>query len=114
MARYNWKANTKSYRAEIVRCTSTDGIYNDIYIQASILYQDNDETKTLTGTDNSLYYYVGLMQNIAALDNVQWRLRLGYNQYLDSDITWKDSNNIDRVDSDFNNLDSRVELNYFF
>jgi len=114
MARYNWKANTKSYRLEFVRCTSTDGIYNDIFVQASIMYQDNDETKTLTGTDNSLYYYVGLMQNIAALDNVQWRMRLGYNQFLDSDKTWVDSNGVTRVDSDFNNLDARLELNYFF
>jgi len=114
MARYNWKANTKSYRLEVVRCTSTDGIYNDVYVQASIMYQDNDETKTLVGTDNSLYYYVGLMQNLASLDNMQWRLRLGYNQFLDSDTKWLDSNNVERVDSDFNNLDARFEINYFF
>ena len=114
MARYNWKANTKSYRFEVVRCTSTDGIYNDVYVQASVMYQDNDETKTLIGTDNSLYYYVGLMQNIAALDNLQWRFRLGYNQYLDSDKAWVDSEGVSRVDTDFNNLDTRFEINYFF
>jgi len=112
MARYNWKANTKSYRLEFVRCTSTDGIYNDVYVQASVMYQDSDEKKSLIGTDNSLYYYVGLMQNIAALDNMQWRLRLGYQQFLDNDTEWQDGSGY--VDSDFNNFDARFELNYFF
>jgi len=114
MARYNWKANTKSYRAEFVRCTSTDGIYNDIYVQASLMYQDNDERKSSLQLDDSLYYYVGLMQNIAALDNMQWRFRLGYQQYLNTDKRVLDADNTAFSDTDLNNLDARFEVNYFF
>ncbi len=114
MARYNWKANTKSYRAEFVRCTSTDGIYNDIYVQASVMYQDNDERKSSLQLDDSLYYYVGLMQNIASLDNLQWRFRLGYQQYLNTDQKYLDDEDLVFSDTDLNNLDVRLEFNYFF
>ncbi len=112
MARYNWKANTKSYRAEVVRCTSTDGIYNKVYVQASLLYQDNDDRKSSLQLDDSLYYYVGFMQNIAALDNMQWRLRLGFQQFLNTSPKTIDNETF--KDSDLNNLDSRFEINYFF
>jgi len=114
MARYNWKANTKSYRAEFVRCTSTDGIYNDVYIQASVMYQDNDEEKSALQLDNSLYYYMGFMQNIAALDNLQWRFRLGYQQFLNTDKKVLDTESIVFSDTDLNSLDARLEFNYFF
>lgn len=116
MARYNWKANTKSYRAEFVRCTSTDGIYNDIYVQASVMYQNNDETKNKLNLlhDDSLYYYLGLMQNIPELDNMQWRFRIGYQQYLNTDPSKADLEGIEFNDTDLNNLDTRFEINYFF
>ncbi len=114
MGRYNWKANTKSYRAEFVRGTSTDGIYNDIYVQASVMYQNNDAKKTGLNYDNSLYYYFGLMQNIAALDNMQWRFRIGYQQFLNSGSRVAKITPTTHKDSDFNNLDTRFELNYFF
>ncbi len=100
MARYNWRANTKSYRAEFVRCTSTDGIYNDIYVQASVMYQDEDASKYGGANLDSFYYYTGFMQNIAALDNAQWRFRVGYQDYVEAKV--------------INNLDTRFELNYFF
>jgi len=100
MARYNWRANTKSYRIEFVRCTSTDGIYNDIYVQSSVMYQDEDASKYGGVNFDSLYYYVGLMQNVASLDNAQWRFRVGYQDYFETD--------------EINNLDTRFELNYFF
>ena len=100
MGRYNWRANTKSYRAEFVRCTSTDGIYNDVYVQASILYQDQDASKYDGVNLNSFYYYAGFMQNLAALDNAQWRFRLGYQDYVEE-------NGLD-------NVDARFEINYFF
>lgn len=112
MARYNWKANTKSYRAEVVRCTSTDGVYNDVYVQASVLFQDNDEEKNGLLLDDSLYYYLGLMQNIEALDNLQWRFRIGFNQYLNTSPKTVDSTEFS--DNDLNNLDTRFEINYFF
>ena len=112
MARYNWKANTKSYRAEFVRSTSDIGLYNDLFIQASVLYQDNDETKTSLQLDDSIYYYIGFMQNIASLDNMQWRYRLGYQQYLNTDS--KQFTETGFNDTDLNNLDTRFEINYFF
>ena len=114
MGRYNWKANTKSYRAEFVRCTSTDGIYNDVYIQASLMYQNSDERKSALQLDDSLYYYVGFMQNIASLDNMQWRFRLGYQQFLNTDSKRLNQENIEFQDTDLNNMDVRFEINYFF
>jgi len=112
MARYNWKANTKSYRAEFARSTSDIGLYNDLFIQASVLYQDNDETKTALQLDDSLYYYIGFMQNVASLDNLQWRYRLGYHQFLNTDS--KQFAETEFNDTDLNNLDTRFEINYFF
>jgi len=109
MARYNWKANTKSYRLEVVRNTSDSGLYSDLFIQASILYQDDDEHKRFhpdieeLGIDtDSIYYYLGLMQNIAFLDNAQWRFRFGFQDFLDAETT------------EINNVDTRFEINYFF
>ena len=102
MARYNWRANTKSYRAEFVRSTSDIGLYDDLFVQASILYQDDDEHKFSETNFDSLYYYLGLMQNIAFLDNAQWRYRFGYQQFLDHDV------------SQIDNIDTRFEINYFF
>jgi hypothetical protein len=114
MGRYNWKANTKSYRLEFVRCTSTDGIYNDVFVQTSVLYQDNDPDKTGLQHDNSLYYYLGLMQNLSYLDNMQWRFRIGYQQFLNTDTKKTQFNGISFSDDDLNNLDTRFEINYFF
>lgn len=99
MARYNWKANTQSYRIEMIRNGNSKGIYKDIYTQASILYTDADEKK---GGKDEMYYYVGFVQNVPSLVALQWRLRVGYAQYLDSD------------DSKYNDLDARFELNYLF
>lgn len=99
MARYNWKANTKSYRLELVRNANSKGIYKDIFTQASVMYMDADEAK---GGKDEYYYYLGLVQNIPSLVNLQWRLRLGYAQHVDSEYTGK------------NNLDSRFEVNYLF
>lgn len=96
MARYNWKANTKSYRIELVRNANKKGIYKDLFIQMSILHTDADEDK---GNYDENYYYVGFVQNIPTLSNLQWRLRLGYN---DTDKANADS------------LDARFEINYLF
>ena len=96
MARYNWMANTKSYRVELVRNANKKGVYTDMFIQMSILHTDADESK---GYFDENYYYVGFVQNIPALVDLQWRLRLGYND-------------TDKVDAD--SLDGRFELNYLF
>ncbi len=102
MARYNWRANTKSYRIELQRNANKSGVYKDVYIQASVLYTDGDDNKAGAHVADEYYYYAGFVQNIPSIVNLQWRLRLGYTQYLDS------------AASEFNNLDSRFELNYLF
>ena len=99
MGIYNWKANTQSYRVEVVRNTNSNAVYKDIFMQASVLYIDADEDKS--GKDE-LYYYLGLIQNIPSFPSVQWKLRLGYAQFMES------------ADTNFNYLDSRFELNYMF
>jgi len=96
MARYNWMANTKSYRIELQRNANKKGIYTDLFIQASILHTDADESK---GYFDENYYYIGFVQNVPSLIELQWRLRLGYN---------------DTEKSGADTLDSRFELNYLF
>lgn len=96
MARYNWKANTKSYRIELVRNANKKGVYKDLFIQMSFLHTDADEDK---GNYDENYYYIGFVQNIPALVDLQWRLRLGYNDTK-------------KVDAD--SLDARFEINYLF
>lgn len=96
MARYNWMANTKSYRIEVIRNGNSKGIYKDIYTQMSILHTDADESK---GYWDENYYYMGFVKNFPTLDNMQVRLRLGYN---DTEL------------SDFDSLDARFEINYQF
>jgi hypothetical protein len=99
MARYNWHANTQSYRLELTRNANKIGIYENIFLQSSILYTNADEEK---GGKDEIYYYVGFVQNVPMLKALQWRFRAGYTQYLDSD------------DSAKNDLDTRFELNYLF
>ena len=96
MARYNWMADTKSYRIEIVRGANKTGIFTNLFVQASFLHTDADESK---GYYDENYYYLGFVQNLPMLTDLQWRLRLGYN---------------DTEKPDANNLDSRFEINYLF
>ena len=97
MARYNWKANTQSYRLELVRNANKTGVYKDVFIQTSILYTNADEEK---GNLDEMYYYIGFVQNIPSMVDMQWRLRLGYVDYID--------------DSTYNDVDARFEINYLF
>jgi len=97
MARYNWKANTQSYRLELVRNANKKGIYKEIFTQASVLYTNSDENK---GNKDELYYYLGFVQNVPQMVDLQWRLRFGYVDYIKDDT--------------FNDLDARFELNYLF
>lgn len=102
MITYNWRANTKSYRFEVQKNANSKGIYEDLFIQASILYIDADEKKTGPFVKDKMFYYAGFVQNIPSMPSLQWRLRLGYSQFLDSE------------NSDFNFLDGRFEINYLF
>ncbi|MCJ7765111.1 MAG: OprD family porin [Thiovulaceae bacterium] len=96
MARYHWMANTKSYRVELTRGGNKKGIYTDLFVQASILHTDADESK---GYFDENYYYVGFVQNVPGLVELQWRLRLGYN---------------DTKKTDSDSLEGRFELSYLF
>ncbi len=96
----NWKANTKSYRIELVKGANQKGIYTKPFLQTSILYIDGDRKKTPLA--QSYLYYAGLVQNLPSLPNLQYRMRLGYRDFRgnSSDV------------SDY--IDARFELNYLF
>ena len=96
MARYNWMANTKSYRVELQRNANAKGVYKKLFTQLSVLHTDADERK---GYYDEEYYYAGFVQNLPAMPALQWRLRLGYTD-------------TDKTDAD--NLDARFEINYLF
>jgi hypothetical protein len=100
MGIYNWRANTKSYRLEIVKGANSKGIYTKPFIQASILYVDTDEKKSIL--EDSIYYYIGLVQNIPSMQELQYRVRLGYRDFIGD------------ASSVSNYTDARIELNYLF
>lgn len=99
MGIYNWRANTKSYRLELVKGLNNTGVYTKPFIQTSILYIDGDSSKLAT---QSLYYYAGIVQNIPSFEEFQYRIRVGYKDFVG------DSSHIS------NYLDSRLEFNYLF
>ena len=96
MSRYNWMANTQSYRIELQINPDQEGVYNDLFIQASWLYTDADERK---GFYDEHYYYVGLIKNLRDIPQLQGRLRLGYQE---------------SEQEEGDGLDVRIELNYLF
>ena len=105
MGIYNWRANTKSYRIELVRNPNKNEVYKDVFVQTSVLFVDSDKDKTflkIANRSDYLYYYLGFVQNIPSLPEVQWRLRIGYTKFLESPA------------DKFNYMDSRFELNYLF
>ena len=100
MGMYNWRANTQSYRIEVVRNANKTGIYKNMFIQASALYIDTDEDKKIL--EDSMFYYTGFVKNFEDAPELQLRLRLGYRDFIgDASII-----------SDY--LDSRFEANYLF
>ena len=100
MGMYNWKANTKSYRLEVVKSANKTGIYKDLFIQASVLYIDGDIEKSSTA--DSMFYYAGFIKNLESMPEFQYRVRLGYRDFVG------DSSAVS------NYLDSRLEFNYLF
>ena len=99
MGMYNWRANTKSYRLEVVKGANSSGIYTTPFVQTSILYIDGDTNKLAT---QSIFYYLGLIQNIPSNKNLQYRVRFGYRDFIG------DSSLISSY------IDSRLEFNYLF
>jgi len=100
MGMYNWKANTKSYRIELVKGANKTGVYKDVFIQTSVLYIDGDDKKS--AYSDSMFYYVGFVQNLPSMPELQYRLRLGWRDFIDTSA----------LASDY--LDSRLEFNYLF
>jgi len=99
MGIYNWRANTKSYRLELVKGANKHGVYKSPFIQTSVLYVDGDKQK---GEYDAMYYYAGIVQNIPSMPELQYRVRVGYMNFVG------DSSSV----SDF--VDSRLEFNYLF
>ena len=100
MGMYNWKANTKSYRLELVKGANKTGVYKDLFIQTSVLYIDGDDRKSKSA--DSMFYYAGFVQNIPAIPELQYRLRLGWRDFVQNSAPVADY------------LDSRLEFNYLF
>ena len=100
MGIYNWRANTNSYRIELVKAATDTGVYTTPFIQTSILYMQTDEDKLIL--DDSMFYYFGLVQNIPAFPEFQYRFRLGYRDFIQASYQVPDY------------LDSRLEFNYLF
>ncbi|QOP46487.1 OprD family outer membrane porin [Sulfurimonas paralvinellae] len=99
MGMYNWRANVKSYRIELVKGANAKGIYTKPFLQTSVLYMDGDTNKKET---DSMFYYAGIVQNIPSMQELQYRVRLGWRDFIG------DSSQV----SDY--LDARFELNYLF
>ena len=102
MARYNWRANMSSYRAELKYNFDQGGNYVNTYVQASVLYTDADDEKLQL---DETYYYIGFIQNIPDFNALSLRLRLGYN---DAHL------NVVSEEIGFDALDTRFEINYLF
>ena len=102
MARYNWRANMSSYRAELKYNFDQGGNFVNTYVQASVLYTDADDEKLQF---DEIYYYLGLIQNIPDFNALSLRLRLGYTDAHQNDVT---------NDIGFDALDARFEINYLF
>lgn len=96
MARYNWRANTTSYRIQLTHGANQSGVYKELFTQFSVLHTNADETKK---DADETYYYAGFVQNLPMMPQLQWRLRLGY---------------ADTEKKDADNFDGRFELNYLF
>lgn len=101
MARYNWYADSRSYRIQATAKTNMTPALKDLNIELSALHTDNDPAKNISSEN---YYYLGLMQNIPSMPQLQWRFRMGYDDILNG------ASNAAAND----NLDTRLEFNYLF
>jgi len=99
MGVYNWRANVKSYRIELVKGAQQKGLYTHGFIQTSILYVDADQSKN---EFDKMVYYFGYIKNLQNNPQFQYRLRIGYNDFVGP------SSGVS------NYVDSRFELNYLF
>jgi hypothetical protein len=99
MGMYNWRANAKSYRIELVKGAVKNGIYKDGFIQTSVLYIDGDTAKN---DFERMFYYFGYIKNLQNYPEFQYRFRFGYNDFIAKSKDVPDY------------IDSRLEFNYLF
>ncbi len=99
MGMYNWRANMKSYRLELVYNANKNAVYKKPFLQTSILYMDGDQSKKET---DSMFYYAGIVQNIPSMPEFQYKVRFGYRDFVGASS----------LISDY--IDSRLEFNYLF
>jgi hypothetical protein len=100
MGIYNWRANSQSYRIELVKGSNSKGLYLKPFIQASVLYVNMDENKGIL--QDSIMYYIGLVQNVPSMHSLQYKLRLGHRDFIGAAADVSDY------------TDARCELNYLF
>ena len=100
MGIYNWRANSQSYRIELVKGSNSKGLYLKPFIQASVLYVNMDENKGIL--QDSIMYYLGLVQNVPSMHSLQYKLRLGHRDFIGAAADVSDY------------TDARCELNYLF
>lgn len=105
MGVYNWRANDKSYRLQLVYGANATGIYTDGFVQTSIMYIQGDEKEL---NFDRMVYYVGYVKNLKSYPQFQYKLRVAYKDYKQTLIlnTGKEQS-LDYVDS-------RLEFNYLF
>ncbi len=96
LTRVNWLTNQRSTQIELKINQNPTGIYQKVLMRFYATHTDSDESK---GHYDENYYYAGLVQNLPFMQDLQWRLRVGY---------------LDTMKEDADGLDTRIELNYLF
>ncbi len=98
MARYNWIANTQSYRLRGTYDFGDANIISGLKTYLSFTHEDYDEKKN-AGLDANVYYF-GLIQDLQEVPNLSVRFRTEYVERLAS--------------SSDDHAEVRMELNYLF
>jgi len=76
MARYNWIANTKTYRVRGVYDFGKGNMIEGLKTYLSFTHESYDESKT--STDDANVYYFGLIKDIKSVANLSARFRTEY------------------------------------
>lgn len=98
MARYNWVANTKTYRARYAYDFSKTNIIEGLRTYVSFTVEDYDESKTVR--NDADLYYLGAIKKISSVPNLSARVRLQH-------VNEKNEDSV-------NHNELRMELNYLF
>ncbi len=98
MARYNWLANTESFRLRGTYDFDQANIVSGLQTYLSFTREDYDEVK-YTGLDSNVYYF-GLIQELEKVPNLSLRFRTEYVERLAA--------------SSDDHAEVRMELNYLF